>query len=56
MITLRNDEVYPVNFKVYVVHFIENIGDHFCMVGLISGESLSFGLLIFFRLIDDGAF
>ena len=48
MMTFRNGEVYHLNFKVYYVIFInKNIRDFCCMVGLISEESLNFGVLTF---------
>ena len=48
MMAFRNGEVYHLNFKVYDVLFVyENIGDYYCMIGLISEECLNFGLLTF---------
>ena len=49
MITFSNDEVYPVNFKVYDVLF-EILGDYSCMIRFITEESLNFGLLTFLIL------
>ena len=46
-----NVELYPVNFNVMMCFFVfESIGDYSCMIGLITEESLTFGLLTFLRL------
>ena len=51
MITLKNYEVRHQNFKVYVVLFVyKNIGYYCNMIGLISEESLTFGLLTFLMM------
>ena len=48
MMTFRNGEVHLLNFNVYDVLFVnENVGDYCRMIGLISEESLNFGLLTF---------
>ena len=50
--TFRNVDVYPVYMKTYDVFFeFENICDCNYMIGLISEESLTFGLLKFLRLL-----
>ena len=52
MIIFRNDEVHPVNFKEYNVLFVfECIGDYSCMIGFVTDESLTIGLLHILRLL-----
>ena len=52
MMTFHKGKVYPLNFKVYDMLFVyENIGDYCCMIGIISEESLTSGLLTFLRLL-----
>ena len=55
--TFRNGEVYPVYMKTYYMVFVfENICDYYYMIGLISEESLNFGLNVFETAIEVGDF
>ena len=55
--TFRNSEVYPVYMKTYYMVFVfENICDYYYMIGLISEESLNFGLNVSETAIKVGDF
>ena len=54
----RNGDMYPVYMKTCDVIFVfENVCDYYYMIGFISEESLSFGLLTVFEpAIENGDF